>query len=91
MILSKFICTRGTFNDVPFFMWKGAVNMKFTKETLKRALRTFLQTAIAYIAVNIAVIDFTEKKAAESAVIGLIISAVAAGLAAVMNLEKKEG
>lgn len=65
--------------------------MKFTKETLKRALRTFLQTAVAYIAVNIAVIDFTEKKAAESAVIGLIISAVAAGLAAAMNLEKKEG
>lgn len=65
--------------------------MKFTKETLKRALRTFFQTAIAYIAVNIAVIDFTEKEAVKSAVIGLVVSAIAAGLAAVMNLEKKEG
>lgn len=64
--------------------------MRFTKETLKRALRTFLQTAIAYIAVNIAVVDFSEKEAAKSAVIGLIVSSVAAGLAAVMNLEKKE-
>ena len=65
--------------------------MKVTKETLRRAFRTFLQTAIAYIAVNIAVIDFSVEKAAlKSAVIGIIVSAVAAGLAAVMNLEKKE-
>lgn len=65
--------------------------MKFTQETLKRALRTFFQTAIAYVAVNIAVVDFTQKEAAKSAVIGLIVSAVAAGIAAAMNLEKDEG
>ena len=65
--------------------------MRFTKETLKRALRTFLQTAISYIAVNVVVIDFSVEKAAlKSAVIGLIVSAGAAGIAAVMNLEKKE-
>lgn len=62
--------------------------MKFTKETARRALRTFLQTAIAYIAVNVCVIDWgAEKAALKSAVIGLIVSAGAAGIAAVMNLE----
>lgn len=64
--------------------------MKFTKETVRRALRTFAQTAVAYLAVNIAVIDFTETAAVKSAVIGLIVSALAAGIAAVMNLERKE-
>ena len=66
--------------------------MRFTKETLHRALRTFLQTAISYIAVNIVVVDFSAEKAAlKSAVVGLIVSSLAAGLAAAMNLEKKEG
>lgn len=55
------------------------------KPYVKRALRTFLQTAVGYIAVNIAAIDLTVK----SAVLGLAVSAVSAGLAAVMNL--KEG
>ena len=65
--------------------------MKATKETLRRALRTFLQAALAYFAVNIAVVDFSEKEVLESAVVGIVVSAVAAGLAAVMNLERKEG
>ena len=65
--------------------------MKFTKETLKRALRTFAQTAIGYIVVNAAVIDFSSgKEAIKSAVVGMIVSAVAAGIAAVMNLEKEQ-
>ena len=55
------------------------------KPYVKRALRTFLQTAVGYIAVNIAAIDLTVK----SAVLGLAVSAISAGLAAVMNL--KEG
>ena len=55
------------------------------KPYVKRALRTFLQTAVGHIAVNIAAIDLTVK----SAVLGLAVSAVSAGLAAVMNL--KEG
>ena len=65
--------------------------MKWTKETWKRAGRTFLQTAIGYIAVNLAIVDFTAgKEVIKSAVIGLIISAVSAGLSAVMNLAKTE-
>ena len=64
--------------------------MKFTQETVRRAVRTFAQTAVAYIAVNIAVIDFTETAAIKSALIGLGVSAIAAGLAAIMNLEPAE-
>lgn len=65
--------------------------MKFTKETWRRALRTFLQAALAYIAVNLAAVDFNSgKEAARSALIGLAVSALAAGLSAAMNLEKKE-
>lgn len=51
------------------------------KTWAKRSLRTFLQTAVGYIAVNIAATDLTVK----SAVLGL---AVSAGLAAVMNLKE---
>lgn len=62
--------------------------MKFTKETLKRMLRTFLQTAIGYIVVNFALIDITgEREVIRTAVIGLFVSAISSGLAAVMNLE----
>ena len=46
------------------------------KSCVKRALRTFLQTAVGYIAVNIAATDLTVK----SAVLGLCISAISAGI-----------
>ena len=63
--------------------------MKFTKETWRRALRTFIQTAVAYLAANLCVVDFTaEGKVLTSALMGLAVSAGAAGIAAVMNLEK---
>lgn len=52
---------------------------------IKRALRTFAQTALGYIAVNIAATDISVR----SAVTGLAVSAVAAGLAAVMNLKEE--
>lgn len=62
---------------------------KFTKETLRRMGRTFVQAAVSYIAVNIAVVDFTETgEVLQSAIIGLAISALSAGIAAVMNLEE---
>lgn len=62
-----------------------------TKTTIKRALRTFIQTALGYIAVNIAVIDFSAgKEILKTALVGVGVSAVSAGLCAVMNLEKKE-
>ena len=65
--------------------------MKFTNETLKRAGRTFLQAVLAYIAVNLALVDFSSgREALKSALVGLAVSAVASGIAAAMNLEKKE-
>lgn len=63
----------------------------FTKKTLKRTVRTFIQAAISYLAVNIFVIDFSSgKEVAKSTAVGLLVSAGAAGIAAVMNLENKE-
>lgn len=56
------------------------------KEPVRRALRTFIQAAASYVVVNAAVLDFS----AGNAVKGFVISTIAAGLAAVMNL-KTEG
>lgn len=65
--------------------------MKFTKNTAKRAFRTFIQAFISFIVVNYTMIDVTgDRSAIKQAVIGLLISAVAAGISAVMNLEGKE-
>lgn len=62
--------------------------MKFTKETFKRMARTFGQAAAGYIIANLCVIDLSSgKDVAKSALIGLGVSAVAAGLSAVMNLQ----
>ncbi len=55
------------------------------KEWLRRAIRTFIQTAAGYISVNIVTTDMTVK----SAVLGLAVSAVSAGVAAIMNLENE--
>lgn len=64
--------------------------MKFTKESFRRALRTFIQVVVSYILANIVVIDFTSsKEIVKSAILGLIISALSAGFAAVMNMEVK--
>lgn len=64
--------------------------MTITKETLLRAGRTFLQSALAYITVNAVYINLTGNKASDkSAIIGLLVSAVSAGIAAAMNLEKE--
>mgnify|MGYP007101849300 CR=1 FL=1 len=65
--------------------------MRITQNTVKRAARTFLQAVLAYIAVHLAVVDFTSgKETLKSALIGLAVSAVASGIAAAMNLERKE-
>lgn len=65
--------------------------MIITKETLLRAGRTFLQSALAYITVNAVYINLTGNKASDkSAIIGLLVSAVSAGIAAAMNLEKRD-
>ena len=61
------------------------------KEPVKRAVRTFGQAAAGYIIANLAVVDFSSgKDVAKSALIGLGVSALAAGLSAVMNLQKAE-
>lgn len=66
--------------------------MKITENCIKRSVRTFIQAAVAYLAVNITVVNFSDEKSAiKSALLGLAVSTVAAGLSAVMNLEKKEG
>ena len=65
--------------------------MYLTKEGFQRALRTFIQAALAYIAVNLTLVDFSsEDEAVKSALTGLAVSALAAGLSAVMNLKVKE-
>lgn len=62
----------------------------FKKNCVRRALRTFVQTAIGYLAVNIAVVDFSADKAAlKSCLVGLGVSAVSAGISAVMNLREE--
>ena len=61
-----------------------------SKTYVKRALRTFLQTAVGYIATNIVAINFTDVDVAKSALLGLGVSAIAAGLAAVMNLRDEK-
>ena len=62
------------------------------KETLWRAGRTFLQSAIGYAAVAVPTVITAdmELSAMKTALFGLLISAVSAGLAAVMNLPRKE-
>lgn len=66
--------------------------MTCTKTTLKRAGRTFIQSALAYITVNVVYINFTDDKVSvKFAITGLLVAAVSAGISAVMNLEKKEG
>ena len=64
------------------------------KETIRRAFRTFVQTAIGYIVTNIAILSDPETlqntDILKTTIVGLIISAISAGLAAVMNLPKKE-
>ena len=60
------------------------------KNCVRRAIRTFFQTAVGYIAVNIAIVDFSADRAAlKSCLVGLGVSAVSAGISAVMNLKEE--
>ena len=61
------------------------------KNWIKRAVRTFVQTAIGYISVNVVAVDWTaDRSVIKTAVIGVGVSAVAAGLAAVINFIEDE-
>lgn len=65
--------------------------MKFTRETLRRTLRTFLQAACGFLATQgIAILMNNDYNVTRNIAIGLIGSAVSAGIAAVMNLEGGE-
>lgn len=57
----------------------------------KRVLRTFLQAAVGYAVVAIPAIDFSDTSMLKTALIGVGVSAVAAGVAAVMNLNELKG
>ncbi len=59
-----------------------------TEETVKRAVRTFIQAAVAYLVTVIASGNAFDGEITKTAVIGVVMSAVAAGLSAVMNLHK---
>ena len=61
------------------------------KNMIRRAVRTFIQTAAGYITANAAltVAGMGDKDAFWQVMGALLTSAVAAGLAAVMNLPEK--
>lgn len=57
------------------------------KEIISRAVKTFVETAFGYFAVNLGavVLDLDEPALAANAILCVIISAVAAGASAVWN------
>lgn len=55
------------------------------KNWVKRALRTFIQAAVGYACVALPAIDWQDKGALRGALVGLGVSALAAGISAVMN------
>ena len=56
------------------------------KEWLRRTIRTFVQAAIGYVVIVVPNIDFADTSALKTTLIGVGVSAVAAGAAAVMNI-----
>lgn len=65
--------------------------MRITKETIRRAFRTFFQSAVAYVMVNAVYINFTgDRVSNKSSVVALMVSAVAAGISGAMNLDKEK-
>lgn len=58
------------------------------KTWIKRAIRTFIQAAVGYIAVALPAIDF-DGDGLKAALVGLGVSAVSAGLAAAMNIKEE--
>ena len=63
--------------------------MRFTKESLRRALRTFLQAFFGYFVMSAEHIDFsTPKETLYTMLVGIGVSGLAAGLSAVMNMEE---
>lgn len=55
------------------------------KNWVKRALRTFIQAAVGYAIVALPAIDWQDTGALRGTLIGLGVSAIAAGISAAMN------
>ena len=67
-------------------------NYTLTKESLIKVVKTFIQALIAFLVVALPTVDFTQEKSAlKAALLGILSSAIAAGLSAVMNIEQKGG
>lgn len=64
----------------------------YSREPIKRAVRTFIQTASSSFAVNFAALSFIDMddKALKAALASIVAASIAAGIAAAMNPEKKE-
>lgn len=64
------------------------------KDMFYRAFRTFFQTAVGYIVTNIAIIfnsgEIENTELIKTALIGVVISSISAGLSAVMNIPKNK-
>lgn len=60
---------------------------RWTSDTSKRALRTFLQAFFAYLVTAIPLVEWSDTSMMKATGIGVLLAAVAAGIAAVMNLE----
>ena len=61
--------------------------MKSEREWLRRAIRTFIQAAVGYAVLVVPNIDFADTSALKTTLVGVGASAVAAGIAAVMNAD----
>lgn len=59
-----------------------------TPDTVERAVKTFVQAFLAYIVTAMAAGDFINAQLSQKALTGVLISAIAAGLSAVMNMIK---
>lgn len=65
--------------------------MKITRDTIYRALKTFIQSALAYITVNVMYVNFSGSRLEDkTAILGLLVATLSAGFAGIMNLEKED-
>lgn len=61
------------------------------KNWIKRSIRTFLQAAVGYIVVSLPTVDWKDGDILKTTLVGIGVSAVAAGCAAVLNfIEDKQ-
>lgn len=64
---------------------------KGVREMIYRAVRTFFQAAVGYLAANVALIKWDDAGVAKTTALTVITAAVACGLAALMNMPVGKG